>query len=189
MKNLKKILIYLAIIVAIIAIIENWFGIGEYKIEILLGIFGIALIRHSIGLIIKFRKYTLIKTKYDIIFRLINLLIGLAGAGFLIWYWEDFYDFGWLFLFIGLIGLVNGIAYQNSIQLRKKATQLIINYKHRTEKIIDNLDSIVYETGKITFGEKDRFIEVNDIKETNRNQRLLTEFFKINYPNVEIIQR
>ena len=189
MKNLKKILVNLTIILVIIASQLNWFGLGDFKIEILIGILGIALIDHSISLIIKFRKYTLIQTKYDIIFRITNIVIGLAGAGFLFWYWDDFYDFGWLFLIIGLLSLVNGIAYQNSIQLRKKASDLIINYKHRTEKTIENLDSIVYEPSKITFGEKDRFIEVNDIKETHRNQRLLTEFFRINYPNIKIIKR
>jgi len=186
MKIWSRILTFIAVIVGLIAANINAFEINEYKKEIIIGLLGIVLIDYSFTTIQRFRKYTFIQTKFDWIFRLANLIVGITALGFLIPNWEYFFDFGWILLLFGFLGLLSGIVYQNSIQIRKKDTELIIKYKHRNEKVLSNIDSIVYQTDKITIGEQDRFIEINDLRDTGKNKRLITDFVKVNYPEIDL---
>lgn len=186
MKIWNRILIFMAVIVGLIAAEINVFGFNEYKKQIIIGLLGIVFIDYLFGTIKTFRQYTLIQTKFDWIFRFSNLIVGAVAIGFLIPNWIHFFDFGWILLLFGFLGLISGIVYQNSIQIRKKATELIIKYKHRDEKKISNPDFIIYEKDKITIGEKDRFIEINDLKRTEKNKRLVTDFFRINYPEIKL---
>lgn len=185
MKIRDRLLILFAVIVGIIAAKINIWGFHEFKKQIIVGILGVVFIDYLYTTIKTFRKYTLIQTKFDWIFRLSNLIIGVVAIGFLIPNWIHFFNFGWILLLFGFLGLISGIAYQNSIRIRKASTELIIKYKHRNEKKISNPDSLILENNKITIGEKDRFIEINDFKKTEKNNRLITDFFRIYYPEIK----
>ena len=186
MKNSSRILIFIAVIVGMIAAEINVFGINEYKKEIIIGLLGLVLIDFSISTIKRYRAFMFLQTKFDLFFRLANLTVGIVAIGFLIPNWVYFFDFGWILLLFGFLGLFSGIAYQNSIQIRKKTSDLIIKYKHRNEKVIQNFDTLVYGENELTIGDGQRLIEINDIKNTERNTRLVVEFFKGNYPELEL---
>ena len=186
MKIWSKILTFIAAIIGMISADINIFGINEYKKELIIGLLGIVFIDYSFSMIQRFRKYTFIQTKFDWIFRLANLIVGSVAIGFLILNWIYFFDFGWILLIFGFLGLTSGIIYQNSIQIRKKTTELIIKYKHRNEKTISNPESLIYEKGKITIRENDRCVEIYDLKNTEKNKSSVIEFFRVNYPKIEI---
>ncbi|MFA9388568.1 MAG: hypothetical protein ACERKD_02090 [Prolixibacteraceae bacterium] len=184
MKFNRGIIVLLSVFVGMVVVRNDFFGFEEYKKEIILGVIGFLFLDYAVDRMLKFYGWTYLKTKYDLFFRISNVVIGLILLGFTIRYKDYFFDFAWFLSVLGSVGLANGIAYQNSIQLRKRSNKLIVKYKYRDTKEFDSIDSIVYESGKITFTEQQRIVEVNDLKDSEKNVRLLNEFLSKNYPDV-----
>ncbi len=189
MKIWNKLIVCIASLGGAIAGGIKVFGLEEFKNEIIIGILIVSTADSIISTIQKFRRFTLLQTRYDIVFRIFNLTIGFIAIVFFIENMNYFFNFGWILLLIGLLGLFKGLFYQNSIQLRKKSSQLIIKYKNRSEKIIDELDSVIYSIDKIVLVEKDRVIEINDLKNTKNNINKTIIFFEKYNPDVALIQK
>jgi uncharacterized membrane protein YedE/YeeE len=95
--------------------------------------------------------------------------------------------FAWFFLLFAFISLTNAIVYQYSIQLRKRSETLIINYKQRRKITIKYLDSVILRSDKIILSEQERVVEINDLKNTEKNRTNISDFFKENYPDIRLI--
>ncbi|MCT4636076.1 MAG: hypothetical protein N4A72_00075 [Bacteroidales bacterium] len=159
----------------------------EYKREVLIGLLIFTVIDHCISIIRVFRNYTLLQTSYDIIFRAGNLVLGCTMVVFFIISINHLLYFAWFFLLFAFISLTNAIVYQYSIQLRKRSETLIINYKQRRKITIKYLDSVILRSDKIILSEQERVVEINDLKNTEKNRTNISDFFKENYPDIRLI--
>lgn len=184
MKNDNRFSVLLAILGGMILFKFDFLGINQYKKEIitLLLIYLIAdtIVRTSM----KFKKFVFLKTKYDILYRIANLTVGVIATGFLFWGKPDFFEFGWMIFIISFLGVFNGIVYQYSVQMCKKSSGLMVVYKHRNEKLIERPDSIVYTKGRLFISDNDGHVEINDLKDSFWNKRKLKAFLNRNFSNL-----
>ena len=184
----RRILFFIACLVGYMASTSNFMGFNDYREEFIIGVLIIAFIDFTYSLVKKFKRYTLIETKYDILFRGINLIFGLICLWFIIKNWSLFFDFGWILMLFSFLGITSGIVYQNSIQLRKDKKRLTVNYKHRSEKTIETLEYISIIGDRITLKNYEKVIEINDIKQSDRSKMVIAQFFKDNYPEIRLIK-
>ncbi len=174
----------LVLIAALASLVQHNFN--GYKTEFLFGLFVLIMFDFGIGAFLSFKKTTMIRTKYDIFLQLVYLVFGLIFGFLSIKYWSNEGSSNWLSIIFSFLGLANGIIYQNSVQLKKTNLGLIINYRQRDKKIIDNPDSVEFSDQVLKISEVDRIIEIYSIKHSEKNINKITKFFLENYPNINL---
>ena len=159
----------------------------HHKVLIIAILTTLVLIDYTISIALRLSRYVMLQTKSDIYFRLLNILIGIAGILSFIYFRKQDLFTAWLSSVVGFVGLINGIAYQNSIQFRNKSNRLVFDYLCRPEKVIENPDFVEFNNNRLTLRDKDRVIEINNLKNTEKNKKLLAGFFKREFPHAELI--
>lgn len=186
MKNNNRFILLLAVLTGMIFFKFNLFEINIYKKEIISVLLIYLVVDYIIRTSLKFKKFIFLKTKYDILYRIANLTIGVIATGILIWSKSHFFEFGWMVFIVSFLGVFNGIVYQYSIQLSKKGNGLIVIYKQRHLKVIENPDLVIFRNGVLVIHNDINRVEVNDLKDSFWNRRRLDKFFQFNFPHLVV---
>ena len=104
MKIWNKLIVCIASLGGAIAGGIKVFGLEEFKNEIIIGILIVSTADSIISTIQKFRRFTLLQTRYDIVFRIFNLTIGFIAIVFFIENMNYFFNFGWILLLTRQLG-------------------------------------------------------------------------------------
>ncbi len=112
-------------------------------------LFGIAVFSIVYRKYRNFKNKTFISSKFDITRRIMTLMGGIGITTAVLYYWIPNSYFHWLFLLVGVIGLLSGLFYEKSIQLTNQNGLLTIEFASKGKSQINLIDSYELENGTL----------------------------------------